>query len=91
MLGEQFSRVLGTQLKILENIEKWKSHHRIQFSALLQETIKTVKCIEDILLKSGKTDEVIATTNRYNRELIYSKLLMQTAREVLLHNVCSQG
>lgn len=42
-LGQQYSRVLGTQLRIIRALEERRKIHRIQFDALYRETMKSIE------------------------------------------------
>lgn len=42
-LGQQYSRVLATQLRIIRASEERRKTHRIQFDALYREAMKSIE------------------------------------------------
>lgn len=43
ILGQQYSRVLATQLRLIRALEERRKTHRIQFDALYRETLKSIE------------------------------------------------
>ena len=64
LLGQQYGRVLGTQLRILQSLEDKRQTHRIHFDALFKETMKTLEWIKALQSRRGSLKDA-AEVKRY--------------------------
>lgn len=57
-LGQQYSRVLATQLRIIQTLEERRKRHRILFDAFYREAMKTIEWI-DVLISETPVDPMV--------------------------------
>ena len=58
-VGEHFSRVLMTQLRIIQTLEEKRQAHRIQFDALFKEIMKCMEWIDALILQTSSDPAAI--------------------------------
>lgn len=71
LLGQQYGRVLGTQLRILQSLEDKRQSHRIQFDALFKEALNTLEWIKTLQTRIGRSKDA-AEIERYTRRYTIS-------------------